>query len=103
MKRMGYALLLIAGTLSAQSKPFQLFPPKSSQNSVTKQILDAVKQPLKFTSTRVFPVMTQCAIPLLSVPVPAGQNFTVKRATPSPSIDPKMVVKPAVPACAAKR
>jgi hypothetical protein len=101
MKRMGYVLLLVAGTLSAQSKPFQLFPPKSTQNSVTKQVLDAAKLPLKFTRGPVSPV-TACAIPLLKVPVPTGKNFTIQRVIPSPSIDPKMVVKPAIPACGAK-
>jgi hypothetical protein len=101
MKRMGYALLLVAGTLSAQAKPFQLFPPKSTQNSVTKQILDAVKRPLNFTPRPVVSA-TQCAIPLLNVPITGGQNFAVQRVTPSSSKDPKMVVKPPLPACAAK-
>jgi hypothetical protein len=101
MKRIGYALLLVAGTLAAQSKPFQLVPPKSTQNSVTQQVLDAVKRPLNFRLRPVSPV-TQCAIPLINVPIPAGQNFAVRRTTPSPSIDPKMVVKPPLPACAAK-
>jgi len=96
---MGYAVLLVASTLSAQSKPFQLFPPKSTQNSVTKQILDTAKQPPKFTPV---PQVTNCAIPLLNVPIPAGQNFTVQRVTPSPSIDPKIVAKPALPVCAPK-
>src|SRR5438045_2886724 len=100
MRRMGYALLLVAGTLSAQSKPFQLFSPKSTPN-VTKQILDAVKVPQKFTFEHV-PQVTNCAIPLLSLSIPAGKNFTVRRVTPSPSTDPKMIVKPAVPACGAK-
>jgi hypothetical protein len=95
---MGYALLLVAGTLSAQSKPFQLFPPKSTQNSVTKQVLDAAKLPLDLGRVPV-PQVTNCAIPLMQVPIPAGQNFTGRRVTPSPSIDPKITVKPALPAC----
>jgi hypothetical protein len=98
---MGYALLLVAGTVVAQSKPVQLFPPRSTESSVAKQALDAAKQTLNFT-----PVLTRkvinCAIPLWNVPIPAGQNFAIRRITPSSSIDPKIVVKPPLPACAAK-
>ena len=79
--------------------------PMSTPGSVTKQVLDAAKLPLNFTPVPV-PQGTHCAIPLLRVPIPAGKNFTIQRVTPSPStdpkIDPKMVIKPAIPPCAGK-
>jgi hypothetical protein len=101
MKRMGCALLLAAGTVVAQSKPLQLFPPRSTQDSVAKQALDAAKQTLNFTPAPTRKVIN-CAIPLWNIPIPAGWNFMIRRATPSSSIDSKMVVKPPLPACAAK-
>jgi len=101
MTRLGFVLLLVAGTLSAQSKPLQLFPPRSPENSVAKQALDAAKQTLNFTAVLTRKVI-DCAIPLLNVPIPPGQNFASRRITPSSSMDSKMVVKPALPACQAK-
>lgn len=101
MKRMGYALLLVAGMLPAQSKPLQLFEPRSTQDSVAKQALDAAKHTLNFTPLPP-PKVTNCAIPLLNVPIPAGQNSAIRRITPSTSIDSKIFVKPPLPACAAR-
>ncbi len=100
MKKLGYVVFLIGGTLSAQSKPFQLFPPRPAQDSITRQVLDAAKLPVKPRSASV-PQVANCAIPLLKVPIPDAARFAIRRATPSPSVDPKIVMNPALPACTA--
>jgi hypothetical protein len=102
MKMLGCVLLLIGGSLSAQSKPFQLFAPRSTQKGVTKQALDAAKLPLNLRPAPVQQV-TNCAIPLLSVPVPTGKNFVLRRVAPSPSVDPKIVARPPLTPCVEKQ
>ena|SRR5438128_841548 len=97
MKKMGFALLLVNGVLSAQSKPPQLFPPRSTQNSVTKQVLDAVELPLKLNAVPTWKA-TNCAIALAVKPPVTDPKMAVK----APIADPKMAAKPLIPACAAK-
>src|SRR5436190_15531463 len=97
MKTMGLALLLVAGTTLAQSKSLQLFPPRSTQNSVTKQVLDAVKLPLKLNPVPLAKG-SSCAF-MLTVNPPITDP---KMAVDAPSVDPKMLVKPPMPVCASK-
>jgi len=94
---MGLALLLAAGMVSAQSKPLQLFPPRSEPKSVTQQVLDAVKRPLNFTPA-IAPKGSNCAIMLTVQPPITDPKMAVK----APSVDPKMAAMLPMAACAAK-
>src|SRR4030095_333178 len=65
----------------------------------TRRILDDLGYNFNFRQPVVksFPP-SRCAIPLMTVPVP-DKNFAMKTSPANPSIDPKIVLAPAVPAC----
>jgi hypothetical protein len=103
MKRLGLHLLLSVGILSAQSTETpapQPQPPaqEPSQNSGVPQTLEALGYKLS-TRSQTQSASAGCAIPLLRAPIPEGQKFAAKTVPASPNRDPKIVVKPPLPAC----
>src|SRR5688572_30347928 len=100
MKRIACFLLLSAGALSAQVQETPAPQPEApAQGSVARQALANLGYSIFSTSTQGQSASAGCAIPLLRVPIPQGQNFSAK-VVPAPSkIDPKILVKPPLPAC----
>jgi hypothetical protein len=105
MKRMGLILLLSAGILSAQSTetpaPQPQPPAQEPSQNATRQQLEVLGYTLSTTSQGQSS-NAGCAIPLLRAPIPEGQKFAAKTVPASPNRDPKIVVKPPLPACPEK-
>ena len=45
---------------------------------------------------------TPCAVPLAMIPVPDKNGFAIRSAPANPSVDPKIVQSPVIPACTQK-
>ena len=100
MKRMALVLFVSAGTLFAQAVGTSSQEP--SQNSVVRQKLEALGYTKLSIPAQGQPANAGCAIPLLRVPIPQGQNFAAKTVPVPPNVDPKILVKPPLSACADK-
>lgn len=126
MNRIACAAILIAGSMQAQTgPPAQATAPAghevASQNQpppptfrwdapvteeARKKAEEARKKPQELgyfnsgqTKVRFVMPVTQCAIPLSSIPVPDNAGFASKKTPANPSIDPKIVLAPPLPAC----
>ena len=107
--------MIVAGTLLSVAAVFsqQAGPTPESENVVPKDALDAAvyralnSQPPHFNPPPIVSGQKPaffltgpnvCAIPLIKVPVKPTHD-RISRRKLSPSVDPKMVVAPKVPAC----
>jgi hypothetical protein len=121
MNKIACAALLIAVSLGAQNAPApQRAPPPASEGAAQRQVHP--EEPLRQTLTNekaskaynklfdlgyftnngqpnpsVFTTAARCAIPLVTVPAPQG--FAGKIIPATPSVDPKIVSAPPLPAC----
>ena len=99
MNKIAYAALLIVVSLEAQTAPAAQDTAPAPSEVAVKKLRDLgyvnPKEPRFGTVTP-----TRCAIPLWPVPVPDKKRFAGKTIPPNPSIDPRIVLPPPLPACA---
>jgi hypothetical protein len=96
VNKIAYAALLIVVSLGAQTAPAAQDTAPAPSEVAVKKLRDLgyvnPKQPRFGTPTR-------CAIPLRPVPVPDKNRFAGRTIPANPSIDPRIVLPPPLPAC----
>ena len=99
MHKIAFVALLIAVSLQAQTAPAAQEQPKAATPATEGAIKIFDLPNYRFEPPKVV-VSTACAVPLLQVQVPDKEQYAIKTAPANSAMDPKMVVRPPLPACA---